>query len=191
MPTNSAVFANNGRCRAGPPKHKVIATFQHGLPTTFQIVAEKSMNVLVGWDDPTEAETISVLLNVDDNFAKVVTSPHHFEQAAAQGEWDVYVQALSFPDLATSLELFKRIRSCSDDVPVIGVWRQDEIADLARFMSSRLAFPADARSRGQLHLSAHLDGGRSPRPPRSHNGLQNWQGGYNTRWIRYEGYRSP
>ncbi len=33
---------------------------------------QPALRVLVGWDDPSEAETISLLLNIDDNTAEVV-----------------------------------------------------------------------------------------------------------------------
>ncbi len=96
------------------------------------------MNVLVGWDDPAEAETINLLLNVDDNFAKVVTDAEHFERALSQGGWDVLVQALSFPDRTNALEVFQKSQHLNNAVPVIGVWRQDEITVLARFVSDGL-----------------------------------------------------
>lgn len=93
------------------------------------------MKILVGWDHSAEAETIRLFLNVDNDFAEVVCDGAEFERAVARGGWDVMIQALSFPDEGEALEFFRRIQSLNGHVPVIGVWRQDEIADLARFMA--------------------------------------------------------
>jgi serine phosphatase RsbU (regulator of sigma subunit)/CheY-like chemotaxis protein len=102
------------------------------------LIAEELMRILVGWDDPDEAETIQLMLDVDDNISKIVTDSSEFEHAAVEGGWDVFIQALSFPDREESLEVLERMRSQNGEVPVIGIWRQDEIADLARFMSHGL-----------------------------------------------------
>lgn len=96
------------------------------------------MRVLVGWDDPVEGENIELLLNVDKDVAEVVSDAQQFEAMAAQDGWDVFVQALSFPDDSTSLEVFDRIRNLNGNTPIIGLWRQEEIAQLASFMSHGL-----------------------------------------------------
>ena len=41
------------------------------------------MRILVGWDDPIEAETISLVLNVDENYAEVYTEAEELAQTRA------------------------------------------------------------------------------------------------------------
>lgn len=96
------------------------------------------MRILVGWDESAEAETIRTFLNLDGDFAEVVTEEREFERALVESHWDVLIQALSFPRQEDSLDLFERAQSLNGSAPVIGIWRQDEIADLARFMESGL-----------------------------------------------------
>ena len=96
------------------------------------------MRILVGWDNPVEAETIKLLLDVDDNQIEVITEGARFEQRVAEDAWDVLVQAIGFPDRETSLAVFQRNQANAPDTPVIGIYRQDEIADLARFLTHHL-----------------------------------------------------
>ena len=96
------------------------------------------MRILVGWDDADEGNTLDLLLNVDENSAEIITDGNAFEQAASDGQWDVILQALSFPDSESALDLFLRMRKQCQDVPTIGLWRQDEIVNLAHFISAGL-----------------------------------------------------
>ena len=63
------------------------------------------MQVLVGWDNPTEAETIGLFLNVGDIQARITTDAEEFENSAAIGCWDVILMALSFPSEEQSFPL--------------------------------------------------------------------------------------
>ena len=78
------------------------------------------MQVLVGWDNPSEAETIGLFLNVGDIQAKITTDPEEFENSAAIGCWDVVLMSLSFPTVAQSFALFMKIRSVQPEAPVVG-----------------------------------------------------------------------
>ncbi|HAY79203.1 MAG TPA: regulator [Planctomycetaceae bacterium] len=99
---------------------------------------QPALKVLVGWDDPSEAETISLLLNIDDNTAEVVLDRAKFEELAANHVWDVVVIALTFPTEDTSLDFFLRVKNSLNGAPVIGAWYQDDIVGLARFISNGL-----------------------------------------------------
>jgi sigma-B regulation protein RsbU (phosphoserine phosphatase) len=96
------------------------------------------MQVLVGWDNPTEAETIGLFLNVGDIQAKITTDPEEFENAAAMGVWDVILMALNFPSLEKSFALFTKVRALQPEAPVLGACYQGEVVHLARFMSHGL-----------------------------------------------------
>jgi phosphoserine phosphatase RsbU/P len=96
------------------------------------------MQVLVGWDNPSESETIGLFLNVGDIQAKITTDPDEFENSAAIGCWDVILLSLSFPSESQSFPLFMKIRSLQPDAPVLGACFQGEVVHLAKFMSHGL-----------------------------------------------------
>jgi len=96
------------------------------------------MQVLVGWDNPTEAETIGLFLNVGDIEAKITTDAEEFENSAAIGCWDVILLALSFPSESEAFPMFMKIRALQPDAPVLGACYQGEVVHLARFMSHGL-----------------------------------------------------
>jgi sigma-B regulation protein RsbU (phosphoserine phosphatase) len=96
------------------------------------------MQVLVGWDNPNEAETIGLFLNVGDIQAKISTDPEEFENSAAMVVWDVLLLALNFPSESLAFPLFMKIRSLQPEAPVIGACFQGEVVHLARFMSHGL-----------------------------------------------------
>ncbi len=96
------------------------------------------MQVLVGWDNPTEAETIGLFLNVGDIQAKITNDPDEFENSAAMGCWDVILMSLNFPSVEQAFPLFMKIRTLQPEAPVLGACYQGEVVHLARFMSHGL-----------------------------------------------------
>ncbi len=96
------------------------------------------MQVLVGWDNPSEAETIELFLNVGDIQAKIATDAEEFENSAAIGVWDVILMPLSFPSEADAFSLFMKIRALQPEAPVVGACYQGQVVHLARFMSHGL-----------------------------------------------------
>jgi serine phosphatase RsbU (regulator of sigma subunit) len=93
------------------------------------------MQILVGWDDPNEAELIALYLNVDDNRATITTRPDDFLKAAESGTWDVALLAISFPTAEESLQTFTRIRRSLSDTPILAAARPLEIFQLAQFVA--------------------------------------------------------
>jgi phosphoserine phosphatase RsbU/P len=96
------------------------------------------MQVLVGWDNPSESETIGLFLNVGDIQAKITTDPEEFENSAAMGVWDVILMALNFPSSEQAYPLFMKIRTLQPEAPVVGACYQGEVVHLARFMAHGL-----------------------------------------------------
>ena len=93
------------------------------------------MRILVGWDNPIEAETIELILNVDESTASVFTDADQFSAAIDQGNWDVVMMATNFPNEERALELFKKLQDQMSNAPVVGAWKQGEFTNLARFIS--------------------------------------------------------
>jgi serine phosphatase RsbU (regulator of sigma subunit) len=96
------------------------------------------MQILVGWDDPTEAETIRLFLNVDDNTAVVATEVDEFKSQASQGDWDVLLMSLNFPNSAEAFPLFEQVRVWQEKAPILGACYPGEIMQLAKFISHGL-----------------------------------------------------
>lgn len=96
------------------------------------------MKVLVGWDDPKEAETIDLFLNVGETEATISTSAEEFEKMAATGVWDILMMALNFPSTDESFSLFQKVHQLQPDAPILGACHQGEIVHLAKFVSHGL-----------------------------------------------------
>jgi serine phosphatase RsbU (regulator of sigma subunit) len=96
------------------------------------------MRILVGWDDATEAQTIELILNVDETTAEILDDPDEFEKCATEQDWDVVMMACNFPNEDRALELFKIVQDALPNIPVVGAWRQGEFTNLAKFISSGL-----------------------------------------------------
>jgi serine phosphatase RsbU (regulator of sigma subunit) len=96
------------------------------------------MRVLVGWDDPIEAETIGLILNVEETTIEIQADAAQFEALATQQDWDVVLMAINFPDEETSLELFRKVQDALPNIPIVGVWRQGQFTALAKFISNGL-----------------------------------------------------
>jgi phosphoserine phosphatase RsbU/P len=103
------------------------------------------MRILVGWDDPIEAETISLVLNVDENYAEVYTEAEPFTKALYKGGWETILLALNFPSDETAFDFFQRTRKSLPEAPVLGAWKSGEIVQLAKFISHglRMNIPRD------------------------------------------------
>ena len=96
------------------------------------------MRVLVGWDDEIEAETISLILNVDETEAEIATDGPDFEEKLTSGNWDIVLFASNFPSEEGSLPLFLKIQETHDNIPIVGAWRQGEFTNLAKLISQGL-----------------------------------------------------
>src|SRR5262245_28833822 len=96
------------------------------------------MRILVGWDNPSESETIDLILNVEESSAAIFTEGPAFEAAVADANWDVVLLATNFPNEDDSLGVYKKIQDSIPNVPVVGAWRQGEFTNLARFISHGL-----------------------------------------------------
>jgi serine phosphatase RsbU (regulator of sigma subunit) len=96
------------------------------------------MQILVGWDDPSQAETIELLLNVDGNSARVCTAEEGFLDAVRGAICDAVLLSLDFPCAERAYDLFQSAREAQPEAPFIGVCRQGEIMRLARFITGGL-----------------------------------------------------
>lgn len=99
------------------------------------------MRILVGWDDPGEADLIRMYLNVGDDpeATIVVTDPQEFRRlATTQGIWSAVLLSVSHPDLDTAFEVFREIREYRPDCPIVGACRSQDVFRIARFLTHGL-----------------------------------------------------
>jgi serine phosphatase RsbU (regulator of sigma subunit) len=96
------------------------------------------MRILVGWDDPAEAELIDTFLNVDPNEARVFSDAAELEQSLTPGSYDAVLLAMSFPSEQGAFALFDRIRHVLPDAPVVGAWAPGEVSQVAKFIKNGL-----------------------------------------------------
>lgn len=120
------------------------------------------MRILVGWDDPAEAELIRMYLNVGDNpdDTIVVTDPEEFRELATnQDTWHAMLLSISHPDLETAFEIFQQVREYRPDCPIVGACRNDDVFRIARFLTNGLRSYVlrDSSSDYMFLLSAIMD----------------------------------
>ena len=96
------------------------------------------MRVLVAWDDEIEAETISLILNVEETDAEICSDADAFEKHAIEGEWDIVLMSTNFPNEEEALGLFRKVQDSQPNAPVVGAWKQGEFTNLAKFISHGL-----------------------------------------------------
>ncbi|MBT6153856.1 MAG: SpoIIE family protein phosphatase [Planctomycetaceae bacterium] len=97
------------------------------------------MRFLVGWDEPSEAELISLYLNVDGIEATLADDPEHLLQLAGNGtNWDAILLTTDTPDTALAFDHFKKIRQAAPNSPVVGACKADAVFSVAQFMTNGL-----------------------------------------------------
>ncbi|MDZ4686061.1 MAG: SpoIIE family protein phosphatase [Planctomycetaceae bacterium] len=93
------------------------------------------MRILVGWDDPLQAETLSLILNVDNDEAVMTNGANELlNRLRHDDRWDVILMALGDPDMDTSFEVFNAVRSLQPNIPVVGASAVGELYRLPRFL---------------------------------------------------------
>ena len=96
------------------------------------------MRILVGWEDPLEAETIALILNVEDTIVHITADPDEFERIFRESTLDVLLMASNFPTVDEALSLFLKLLDAQPNIPIVGAWKQGEFTNLAKFISHGL-----------------------------------------------------
>lgn len=120
------------------------------------------MRILVGWDDPGEADLIRMYLNVGDDpeATIVVTDPDEFRRmATTQDVWNAILMSASHPDVDTGFETFRQIREFRPECPIVGACRTEDVFRIARFLTNGLRsyILRDASGDYMFLLSAIMD----------------------------------
>ena len=96
------------------------------------------MHVLVGWDDPSEAELIALYLSAgEQNTVHVTTDPADLlTRARSSDDWDIVLMTTSTTDNDAPFETFQEVRKARPECPIVGACRSQDVYRLARFISN-------------------------------------------------------
>jgi serine phosphatase RsbU (regulator of sigma subunit) len=99
------------------------------------------MRILVAWDDPEQADLLSLYLGNEANEIKVCLTAEEFNAENGPSRWDVVLMALTFPKTSDDGFLtFQQQQEMMPGVPVVMACRQSEMMSLPRFMAKGLRF---------------------------------------------------
>ena len=94
------------------------------------------MRILVGWDDPEQADLVSMYLSIGDHEVTVVHGADDLLASLDSGApWDVVFLSITLPDADTGFETFKTIRRLWPDLPIVGACQSGDVYRVVRFMT--------------------------------------------------------
>ena len=94
------------------------------------------MRILVGWDDPEQADLVSMYLSIGDHEVTVVHGADDLLASLDTGApWDVVFLSITLPDADTGFETFKTIRRLWPDLPIVGACQSGDVYRVVRFMT--------------------------------------------------------
>ena len=109
------------------------------------------MKILVGWDDPQEAQLIELYLSAGDSQAKVCLSADELKARAREGGWDVMFLAMTFPRTADEgYAVFAELQEDPNPLPVVLGCRSTEMMGLVKFLTHGLRFYLIRDERGDF-----------------------------------------
>lgn len=119
------------------------------------------MRILVGWDDPSQAELLRLYLNVDESGVVISTDYEKtVELAKSSSKWDAILITTSYPDYDTAYDIFAQLREARPEVPIVGACQQDDVYRIARYLTNGLRAYVIRDSSGDFMflLTAILEG---------------------------------
>jgi sigma-B regulation protein RsbU (phosphoserine phosphatase) len=99
------------------------------------------MRTLIAWDDPQEADLVTLYLTGGDNEATVTLTGESFLAEARRGPWDAVLLSMTFPKtIEESFTLFQQLRQLLPEAPIVLGCRASEMIQLPRFLMHGLRF---------------------------------------------------
>ena len=94
------------------------------------------MRILVGWDNPEQADLISMYLGIGEHEIEVVLGGTELTSRLDGGEeCDVVFLSITLPDVETGFDTFQEIRRLRPDLPVVGACDAADVYRVVRFMT--------------------------------------------------------
>lgn len=119
------------------------------------------MRILIGWDDPAEAELLTLYLGLDDaHIVTVAATRDELRLHALSTSWDICLLSLSLPDQESAYAAFQDLRETLPGCPIIGGCLSEEMLQLARYLvqGMRAYIIRDANRDFLFLLRATLEG---------------------------------
>ena len=113
------------------------------------------MKILVGWDDPQEAQLLELYLSAGDNEARVCLTVDELKEQVRKGGWEVMFQAMTFGGGAEAgYAVFAELQGEPNPLPVVLGCRSTEMIGLVKFLTHGLRFYLIRDDRGDFMFLA-------------------------------------
>ena len=94
------------------------------------------MRILVGWDDPQQADLISMYLGIGDHEIDVVPGGAELLARLKAGDvCDVVFLSITLPDVDGGFDTFQEIRRRRPELPIVGACHPADVFRIVRFMT--------------------------------------------------------
>lgn len=98
------------------------------------------MRILVGWDDPQQAELVAMYLGAGEHeTAVVIGGDGLLEMIRGNEAWDVALMTINLPNPDAGLETFRQIRTLRPDLTIVGACLAEDVYRIVRFMTHGMA----------------------------------------------------
>ena len=113
------------------------------------------MKILVGWDDPQEAQLLELYLSAGDNEARVCLDADALKARAREGGWEVVFLAMTFPRTAEEgYAVFAELQADPNPLPIVLGCRAADTIGLVKFLTHGLRFYLIRDERGDYMFLA-------------------------------------
>ncbi len=113
------------------------------------------MKILVGWDDPQQAQLLELYLSAGDNEVKVCLEADELKSRVRAGGWEVLFLAMTFPCNADEgYAVFAELQEEPNPLPVVLGCRSTEMIGLVKFLTHGLRFYLIRDERGDFMFLA-------------------------------------
>ena len=94
------------------------------------------MRILVGWDNPEQADLISMYLGLGEHEIKIVLGGGELISRLSGGEpCDVVFLSITLPDVETGFDTFQEVKRLRPEVPIVGACETADVFRVVRFMT--------------------------------------------------------
>jgi phosphoserine phosphatase RsbU/P len=94
------------------------------------------MQILVGWDNPEQADLIEMYLGIGDHEVRVVLGGAELLTRLDDGEpCDVVFLSITLPDVEAGFDTFEQIRDLRPELPIVGACHPADVYRVVRFMT--------------------------------------------------------
>lgn len=98
------------------------------------------MRILVGWDNPEQADLLGMYLGIGDHEVTVTLGCEELTTKLNSSDpWDVLFLSITLPDVETGFETFKSIKRSWPDLPIVGACQTGDVYRVVRFMTNGMS----------------------------------------------------